>query len=368
MVERVNGYQIITPWTNAGGGMGKWAFAQKGGKEYFIKQFLRPTYPLPDGPGSPATKARKRTQCATFERHHRDLVGALKGLASEGGHLIVTRDFFREGAKYYKVTDRIETSGLSIEEIGAIRPTKNQVILALSLVHSIAILHRQGIVHGDLKPPNILPKRSSADLLVAKLIDFDDSYKAGHPPAGDEVVGDFAYYSPELLRYVRGEAEPRELGLPSDIFALALVLAQYFSGTLPEIAGASEPGGSIALGVQRGDRLITHLEVDWPDVDELLRAMLSLDPADRPTIEQVNARLVAIRNLESRGARRTARKDLGHGTAAPSSGEGVRLRGKGLTIGASGTRTTTVKPKDPDPTTTATPGLRGTLTRRSPRT
>lgn len=366
--ETVNGYCIVGDWTTAGGGMGKWAFAEKGGKSYFIKQFLRPTYPLPHGPGSEATKKKLRKDCEAFEAHHKALLKSLSGLAGDGGHLIITREFFRVEAKYYKVTDRIETSSLSVSEIASIEPPRNGVILALTIAHSLEILHRQGIVHGDLKPANILPKLASKDLLVAKLIDFDDSYREGDPPPPDEVVGDLTYYSPELVEYIQDEGARESLGCASDIFALGIVLCQYFSGELPEIIplkGESKPARNVAQAVIRGQLIHTGLADSWPDMNELLLSMMQRNPADRPPIGKVTESLRRIRDLESRDARTKADvTDASKGKSAPVSDPSVsRLKGKGLLMGRS-TSAEAAKPSATpatgEPSSTAS-ALRGRL-------
>ena len=70
--EAINGYIILKDFVVAGG-MSKVTFAEKGGKEYFIKEFLSPKYPLPDSPGSEKMKAQRRIACEAFEKHHREL-------------------------------------------------------------------------------------------------------------------------------------------------------------------------------------------------------------------------------------------------------------------------------------------------------
>src|SRR5699024_3522232 len=102
--------------------------------------------------------------------------------------------------------------------------------------HCVQALHDIRIVHGDLKPNNILIKKTETGEFVSKLIDFDDSFFEGEVtenPAED--VGDFVYYSPELLCYIKngGDKLRARVTCRSDIFALGIIYYQYFCGRLP---------------------------------------------------------------------------------------------------------------------------------------
>ena len=102
-----------------------------------------------------------------------------------------------------------------------------------SVTQSLKILHDPRIVHGDLKPSNILVKRTELGY-TTKLIDFDSSYIAGKPPSAAEIVGTINYYSPELLGYVQNAGvHPSELGVASDVFAIGLIYSGYLTGALP---------------------------------------------------------------------------------------------------------------------------------------
>ena len=64
--EVINGYRILEDFKVVGAGLSKWTFAERGGgRAYFIKEFLSPTYPDDDRPrGSEKIKAKKRARCA----------------------------------------------------------------------------------------------------------------------------------------------------------------------------------------------------------------------------------------------------------------------------------------------------------------
>ncbi len=185
----IGGYVLRTEFTTAGGGQSRWAFAELDGKEYFLKEFLKPKYPVAGAPGSAATKAAQHDACAAFEKHHRSIQRALRPLSSVGGNLVVATDFFRAGSRYYKVTERVEVTDWAADDVARL-PLGSRLLLMLTVAHSLNVLHRAGLVHGDIKPPNILIKRLEGDRFSAKLIDFDNAVLAAEPlPPPDQARG-----------------------------------------------------------------------------------------------------------------------------------------------------------------------------------
>lgn len=286
----LNGYRLLEDFRVVGAGLSEWSFAERGGRDFFIKRFLSPTYPEADAPGSERIKAKKRARCAAFEAHHRGIQAAMAPLTTYGGNLIATLDFFRIGAKYYKVTEKVDVAGLQTRDIAAL-DFPVQLVLLKTVAHSLKILHDLRIVHSDLKPGNVLVKRTELGY-TTKLIDFDSSYIAGNPPPPEEIIGTMNYYSPELVRYIQGSAAPGELTEASDIFALGLIYAEYLTGAMPPFDPAHhEPaiavlhGQPLKLGPSRVPTLIT----------DLVERMLLPDPAARPSVAQVHSTLMSLR-------------------------------------------------------------------------
>ncbi|MEO1994479.1 MAG: protein kinase, partial [Planctomycetaceae bacterium] len=84
----------------------------------------------------------------------------------------------------------------------------------------LAALHREGIVHSDLKPSNIMLKRSGN----VKLVDIGSAYEIENPPPGLPCTP--AYAAPEILR--------GQLGSPaSDLASLGYVLIELITGLHP---------------------------------------------------------------------------------------------------------------------------------------
>lgn len=286
----LNGYRLLEDFRVVGAGLSEWSFAERGGRDFFIKRFLSPTYPETDAPGSERIKAKKRARCAAFEAHHRGIQAAMAPLTTYGGNLIATLDFFRIGAKYYKVTEKVDVAGLQTRDIAAL-DFPVQLVLLKTVAHSLKILHDLRIVHSDLKPGNVLVKRTELGY-TTKLIDFDSSYIAGNPPPPEEIIGTMNYYSPELVRYIQGSAAPGELTEASDIFALGLIYAEYLTGAMPPFDPAHhEP----AIAVLHGQPLKLSPSRVPTLITDLVERMLLPDPAARPSVAQVHSTLMSLR-------------------------------------------------------------------------
>lgn len=319
-------YTLVTDFTTANGGQCRWAFAKKDGKEYFIKEFLSPKYPTKKTPGSEKQKNHKLERCKAFENHHRTMMGKLRGISLSGGNLVITEDFFRYKTMYYKVTEKVDINSLSIEDISRLS-FEEQIILAMTTVHSVAVLHQVGIVHGDLKPSNILIKTTSKGLPAAKLIDFDDSYESENPPSAEELVGDFTYYSPETIEYVNGKCNGKCLQTSVDVFALGIILHEYFTGKRPTFSPNRYKKSTVANGVLNNKT--PQLSVDDSKIKTLIKSMLEKEYSNRPSAQQVIIGLQEARASHKKTSKsstfvedRSKEKELSDGKPAD-----VRIRG-----------------------------------------
>ena len=287
----IGAYRLLGEFGTQDAGNGRWAFAERDGREYFIKQFLRPKYPEPSSPGTAEGKARRRAECDEFEAFQASVREALQRAVGGGGLLVPIVDVFRVGPRYYKVTDKVDVSGLTIGEIARL-PLRDRLTMMLTAAHGLGVVHDQNLVHGDLKPPNILIKRTETSY-SARLIDFDASYFGGEPPSYDVIQGDFGYYSPELLTYVHGRGTPESMTTASDIFSLGVVFHEYLTGEKPAFDGGD--GHYSCEQVARGG--VLRVPEAGPTTGEeahlwiLLRDMLRGTPGERPSATQVKARL-----------------------------------------------------------------------------
>ncbi|RBM22143.1 protein kinase [Streptomyces sp. PT12] len=278
----INGYLLVSEPTNAGGGKCVWAFAEKGGREFFLKRFLEPKRPRAGAsPDTPSVRIRMAA-CREFEERHRGIMRRLRPDARGAGNLVLATDFFHERSSYYKVTERIDTDSLA--EPHALEPAHRAVLLR-TLGSSLKLLHDIDVVHGDLKPANVLvQRRPGATYHTAKLIDFDDSYVSGRPPGRDAIAGDSLYGAPEWRRYVQGDelVDEPDLTTAVDLFALGLMAHLMVTGALP---GHDERYGSPADAVNAGEALALDARLS-DELAALVRDLTAWDPGARPSVER----------------------------------------------------------------------------------
>ncbi len=277
---RIGSYELLTPMNNQNSGFSVWGFAAKNGREYFIKEFLSPKYPDQDDVSSMERQMRRIRQCRHFEEQKTALYRAVN--QGSDGNAVRILDFFRQGSGYYIVTDRVWETPLTPEQISCLPQPEIRRLCAI-IAHTMAGLHREGVVHGDLKPTNILFTTTPAGLRTAKVIDFDSSFLESDPPApGDDIVGDAVYFSPEACMSMWEEKVA--LTCKMDVFAMGILFHQYLTGELPDFD--REASGSAGEAVAKG-LAVTVSQKLQPDTAELIRSMLAPDPAVRPGAEDV---------------------------------------------------------------------------------
>ncbi len=135
---------------------------------------------------------------------------------------------------------------------------------------ALAALHREGIVHGDLKPSNIMVKRTGN----AKVIDIGSAIDLNSPSA--RRMWSPAYAAPEVLE--GGEHSPR-----SDLASLGYILIEMLAGQSPfEGLGTRE---ELLAAKASLDRRLTEMLPPEVSCNELLlhlcRRLIAPDPARR---------------------------------------------------------------------------------------
>jgi serine/threonine protein kinase len=154
-------------------------------------------------------------------------------------HTVSVHGFGRgaDGAPYY-VMEYLEGPDLQtlVEREGPLPPARVAVLLA-QLAGALQEVHALGLLHGDVKPANVVcsPRPGGGD--HAKLLDFGLARPIGAVPGGATgegraVVGTPLYLSPEAL------LNPERVDARSDLYALGAVGYFLLTG-VPPFSGRS---------------------------------------------------------------------------------------------------------------------------------
>ena len=113
---------------------------------------------------------------------------------------------------------------VSLETMMAREPVPVQACLqiALSTASALGRLHAAGLLHGDLRPANLLVDSDTHEVLIA---DISAAVERGEPPAA---VNDWAYVSPEQTGRINRSIDHR-----TDFYALGVLLYRLLTGRLP---------------------------------------------------------------------------------------------------------------------------------------
>jgi len=314
----VGKYTVTRDFDSANGGQCQWGFAEYGGEEFFIKKFLTPVYPGEKAPGSEKGKQKRRDQCHIFEKKQ---LAIIKALADCGNCGLVVRTIYcfrhgnDSGEHYFKISQKVDTSSLS-DKVHTLDP-KTRLFVMLTAAGAVSILHKNGIIHLDLKPDNILIQEYESRL-IAKVIDFDSSILEGESTEDDTLVGDVVYYSPEFAQHIATSGKTPKPTKKSDIFSLGLIFCKYWSGKLPTFSSSynyaheavlkgenlsipAPPGRAVKPGEAKRSRLSgTLIKSETPvvstdplsaGIQQLIHKMLIPSPDSRLSIMEVHQNL-----------------------------------------------------------------------------
>ncbi|MFD4714939.1 serine/threonine-protein kinase [Streptomyces sp. NPDC058430] len=195
-------------------------------------------------------------------------------------HVVGVYDFGSWEHRFYLVMELVEGGSLAHETAGGARLTPARVAdIAAGAAAGLAAAHRQGVVHRDIKPGNLLLTPDG----TVKLGDFGIARFLDDPAAGltttGQIVGTGLYLAPE-------RALGKNAGPASDVYSLGCVLYQLLTGNPPFRADTATsllyqhvdaaPVAPGRLGVQLP-----------PSFENYLLGLLAKQPEDRPTAQEV---------------------------------------------------------------------------------
>ena len=148
--------------------------------------------------------------------------------------------------------------------------------IAIDVLDALEHAHENSVIHRDVKPENIFLHRNVNGTTITKLLDFGImrllDRKASHTQG--KFIGTLRYASPEQIF-------GGELGPPTDIYSLGIVLYEMLAGRGP----FDDVGDAYAIGAahaQRPPPALSQFVALPPALERLVMKSLAKAPHDRP--------------------------------------------------------------------------------------
>ncbi|MGW2085075.1 protein kinase domain-containing protein [Streptomyces sp. NPDC001880] len=195
-------------------------------------------------------------------------------------HLVAVFDFGAWEDRFYLVMELVEGRSLGAllaaeERLGAEQVAR----IAGQAAAGLAAAHRQGIVHRDIKPGNLmLDAEGSVKIGDFGIAQFVDDPSAALTTTG-QIVGTSLYLAPE-------RALGRTAGAASDMYSLGCVIYQLLLGDPPFRSDTAT--ATLYQHVDTAPVPLRQRGVDVsPAFDSYLLGLLAKQPEDRPDAQQV---------------------------------------------------------------------------------
>ncbi len=152
-------------------------------------------------------------------------------------------------------------------------PLELIVEIGFKCAMALGYVYRQGVLHRDVKPANLLVQMTGGSIVGVKISDFGSALNVGSDLTQVHRVGSLAYVSPEQL-------EGEQLDFRSDMYSLGAVLYHLIAGRPPLDAPA--PAAMMQQVFHQRPACLCPLRagVD-PALDEVIQRALAKRPADR---------------------------------------------------------------------------------------
>ncbi len=237
---------------------------------------------------------KRCTDNETFQRE----MGALLRLRDAGGHpnICGLRENFEEGNFYYLVLDLIQ-GGEMFDQLCAhgAYSEADSARLVREVASALAFLHGIGIIHGDMKPENVMLTSVSSSDAIIQVVDFGCAQVVDDPDSissqkSSSLTTTPAYSAPEVLKQQRAK-KPVAIDARFDMWALGVIMYIMLTGVHPFDLYGNASNDEVIDAIISGEKpplrdspLTSHLSADAISVIEKL---LEWNPQKRWTADQL---------------------------------------------------------------------------------
>ena len=161
----------------------------------------------------------------------RFLEAAEKAAAVTHPHLVAIQNWGDSDLGLYVVSDYMEGGSLlGMLDAGHLLSPSQVLMVGLDAARGMEHIHNQGVIHGDIRPSNILFSRRGR----ARLADLGTSWALTSSETGGALMARSVFSAIDAARYASPEqAQGLTPDSRSDVYSLVLVLTEALSGRVP---------------------------------------------------------------------------------------------------------------------------------------
>jgi serine/threonine protein kinase len=183
---------------------------------------------------------------------------------------LVIYEFADHGSLYWQIIKGWKTS------------LKDVVLIGIQLGDALRYIHSRGLIHGDIKPSNVFIKNG-----VAKLGDFSSTVKLLSSVSITKMVYTVGFRAPEQV-YLELRRKAMGMGVENriDIYQIGNLLLYILTGE--SIDGEEAVNDKLVMDKLNG--------ISNEDLKQILAKALALEPAKRPSAEDLTKMLYTVWN------------------------------------------------------------------------
>ena len=246
----------------------------------------------------------RREAIAAANLNHYNIVTVYDAIEDNGRQAVIME--FVDGESLRERLDREKT--LSINSV---------LSIGYSVCSALEAAHKQGLIHRDVKPGNILINTSKRVMLtdfgIAKALDGDEDLTSENI-----MMGTAKYLSPEQ---VRGDS----LDARADLYSLGLVMYECLAGKVPFV-GKNDTDTALARLHRDATDIAKHRPDVDPEVARIINRLIAREPKDR-FADAAQAGVAIRRVIEGRKSSTPTGSKRPTGDRTPTPGKVIRPKG-----------------------------------------